>query len=71
MSEIEVGEYIRTKDGHIGKLLNYDENDIYFGDIECNFMIGGMPIVKEDIKAHSKNIIDLIEERRFNTIFKQ
>ena len=61
MSEIEVGEYIRTKYGYIGKLLNYDENDVYFGDIECNFIIGGMPIEKENIKTHSKNIIDLIE----------
>ena len=61
--EIQVGEYIRTKDGVIAKVTSKDEDnhliiDRYYDGAEylTNFDI------KENIKSHSLNIIDLIEE---------
>jgi hypothetical protein len=59
---IKIGEYIRTKDGLIGKLeqLNYEptnKNVIYI--ITDNF-----EGFFEEIISRSFNIIDLIEERR-------
>ena len=50
--EIKVGEYVRTKDGRIGKLI---ESQVY--EMENGQYIEFL----EDIKVHSKNIIDLIE----------
>lgn len=61
MGRVKKGEYIRTKNGYIGKLLNFIKDDVFYATIECDFIIGGMPITKDDIKNHSKNIIDLIE----------
>ena len=53
--EIEVGEYIRTKNGKIDKVIN---NNCYMPQyIECEKSL----LYKEDIVNHSKNIIDLIE----------
>ena len=53
--EIEVGEYIRTKNGKIDKVIN---NNCYMPQyIECEKSL----LYKEDIVKHSKNIIDLIE----------
>ena len=57
--KIEVGEYVRTKEGYIGK-------------IEENFNGSGVSMLinyrashnLNDIVKHSKNIINLIEERR-------
>lgn len=49
MSEIEVGEYIRTKNGLIFKATEYWLSEL-------------TKEIKEGIKSHSKNIIDLIEE---------
>lgn len=65
--EIEVGEYIKTKTGFIGKVISkhggyglHYELDVK-KEIQDNFMNG---IVHEDnIAKHSKNIIDLIEYR--------
>ena len=55
MNRIEVGEYIRTKQGHICKIVKkIDLPDVY-EDTE------GFWVNEIDIKAHSKNIIDLIE----------
>ena len=70
--EIEVEEYVRTKRGLIMKLENNEE----FYEDSVNVGIGIIPevdgiwidrehlqyIEKNDIKKHSKNIIDLIEE---------
>lgn len=53
MSEIEVGEYIRTTDGEIEKVVLIYDNRYMNED-------GNMTHF-DDIKAHSKNIIDLIE----------
>ena len=52
---IEIGEYIRTKNGKIDKVIN---NNCYMPQyIECKKSL----LYKEDIIKHSKNIIDLIE----------
>ncbi len=65
MKKIKIGEYIRTKNGIIGKVIallgkdccyknmNTYEIDTIFGDV-----------YEEDIEKHSNNIIDLIEIRR-------
>jgi hypothetical protein len=54
---IEVGEYIRTKEGKIGKIIN-----ITISDKGIKFYSIKWDIIKyRDIKTHSKNIIDLIE----------
>lgn len=61
--EIEVGEYVRTKNGLIDKVQNYSfsqkilhcENGMCIDECNC---IGTH---LEDIVNHSKNIIDLIE----------
>ena len=55
--EIEVGEYIRTKNGKIDKVIN---NNCYMPQyIECEKSL----LYKEDIVNHSKNIIDLLEDK--------
>jgi hypothetical protein len=54
---IEVGEYIRTKEGKIGKIIN-----ITISDKGIKLYSIKWDIIKyRDIKTHSKNIIDLIE----------
>ena len=53
---MEVGEYIRTKNGLIFKVRKIETSkiDIYWVNDEIY-------LLKEDIKSHSKDIIDLIE----------
>lgn len=66
MSEIEVGDYIRTKDGIIAKVTYSDcmmldcDRDVF--DLE-NLAMMEIPTeyISEYVKKHSKNIIDLIE----------
>ena len=61
--ELEVGEYVRTKDGIIDKVNNYSlgcnvwhcKNGMCID--ECN----AIGVYLKDIINHSKNIIDLIE----------
>ena len=73
--EIEIGEYVRTKDGYIAKFINYGTNKgingksaLFDGAIrdisnliydEDNFLFDCE--FDEYIVKHSKNIIDLIE----------
>lgn len=74
--EIEVGEYCKTKNGYIARLKeksencwnfdntiidSYNETSLLFGEDNCYGYDQ-----RENITKHSKNIIDLIEERRFN-----
>lgn len=59
--KIKNGEYIRTKEGLIGKFEAYADN-YYIND--CNSTMREQFVDKEDIVKHSKNIIDLIEVRR-------
>ena len=63
---IEVGEYIRTIDGYIRKVTSVNKKGTYealcYGaysvDMKYKNSVG---ISAKKIKAHSKNIIDLIE----------
>lgn len=72
MSEIKVEDYIRTNEGIIEKIkrIEFDKNDTslkwYVFDKKRSDMnvIDEIYINKTYITKHSKNIIDLIEERR-------
>ena len=63
MEEIEVGEYVKTKNGKIDKVERFNEglciwcceNGMYIDECNC---IGTH---LEDIVKHSKQLIDLIE----------
>ena len=67
MEKLEVGEYVRTKDGIIAKITDilneYSidcDNDVF--DIENGAMMEiPWEYIQEYIVKHSKNIIDLIE----------
>lgn len=55
---IEVGEYVRYKDGTISKVLDIDKDSSF--NLLCEkFTLSSIFVVK-----HSKNILDLIEVRR-------
>lgn len=54
--DIEVGEYVRTKDGKIDKVIN---SNFYMGIyVECE---KGLYLIKSMVK-HSKQLIDLIDK---------
>ena len=67
--KIEVGEYVRTKDGYIGKLVEYIPNALNYLKID----IGRETIHSDNLRdnfiytrygfklKHSKQLIDLIE----------
>lgn len=59
MEEIKVGEYIRTKDGYIGKYVKDGlvHKTIEIEDNEMSWITG-----EWNISKHSPNIIDIIEE---------
>ena len=68
MSEmnIEIGEYIRTKQGDISKVRYIDEENIFLEDSvwSKNDLYEKTNVLyfdDEEIAKHSKNIIDLIE----------
>ena len=59
MKEIKVGDFIRTKEGYVGKILRLGDEfsyDCIFGSGDCKYAVSFHGIVK-----HSPNIIDLIE----------
>ena len=70
MEEIKVGEYVRTIDGYIRKVIQVNKKGSYEGlcygaysvDIRYKNSVG---ISAKIIKSHSENIIDLIEVRRY------
>lgn len=66
--KIEVGEYVRTKNGYITKIVDYLGKDTVMKmkhyEIDRYLPQNGFLLYDNDIKAHSKNIIDLIEVRR-------
>ena len=71
-NKIEVGEYIRTEDGFIGKvkrieteLEKIDGINIWYKWYVFDKNIGEIHINESYIKEHSFNIIDLIEEGDF------
>lgn len=55
--EIEVGEYVRLRDGEISIIENIQKNTF-----TCRFHKTRCVLFKDFIVKHSKNIIDLIEE---------
>lgn len=64
--KIEVGEYIRTKQGDISKVRYVDEEYIFLKDCvwsknDLYEKIDVLYFDDEEIAKHSKNIIDLIE----------
>lgn len=67
MKEIEIGDYVRTNNNYIRKVITESFNG-YFVDVSYyNEIIDDTTlgiIGKEDIKKHSKRLTDLIEVRR-------
>lgn len=53
--KIEVGEYVRTKDGRIDKIIAIHNEE------DCTIVVCKKKYWKEDIVKHSKQLIDLIE----------
>lgn len=74
--EIEIGEYVRTKDGYIAKAVERDTTNWLFFDNSIMEICGDRFITlnpleqKEIVVAHSKNIIDLLEEGDFVNGYK-
>lgn len=58
MSKIEVGEYVRTKEGEIHKIIKIIEDD---GDWDYYCCENNSGYFAMDIANHSKQPIDLIE----------
>lgn len=56
MKEIEVGDYVRTKDGRIDKIIAIHNEE------DCTIVVCKKKYWKEDISKHSKQLIDLIEK---------
>lgn len=69
MENIEIGEYIRTNKGLITKITDIEIEKYEDGTseifIETELNIGYLDYTIEDIVKHCKNLIDLIEIRRF------
>lgn len=53
--DIEVGDYVRSKNGSIGKVTKIEDDKYLYENKELITFIG-------NVVKHSKNIIDLIEE---------
>lgn len=58
MKDIEVGEYVRTKEGEIHKVIKIIEDDGDWDYYCCGNNVGYFAM---DIANHSKKLIDLIE----------
>lgn len=69
---IKVGEYIRTKDGIIAKCIEEKQDRYVFNKIVLeqgyynNYILKDIPERANFITNHSKNIINLIEVRRYS-----
>lgn len=68
-NKIEIGEYIRTKEGYIGILIAINKQDYNYLVIDTSRRVRNdeypatyLYLKNEDILKHSKNITDLIEE---------
>lgn len=67
MSEIEIGEYVRTNKDIIGKVIGIFAghcNAKYHIEFQSNVKVKRQYLSTKTIIKHSKNIIDLIEVRR-------
>lgn len=67
--KIEVNDYVRTTDGYIRKVTQVNKKGSYEGLCYGAYSVdkkykNSVGISAKKIKSHSKNIIDLIEERR-------
>lgn len=72
MNKLEVGMWVRTKNGYITKICNindYGVPSMKYG-IEANYLPGICFIGDEDIKKASFDIIDLIEVGDYVNGFK-
>lgn len=72
MSDIQVGEYVRTKDGYIGKLIsinkeswNYLEIDTQIEVRKDNLPITHLYLKDENIAKHSFNMKELLKVADF------
>ena len=54
---IEVNEYVRTKDGVIGKVIKVLSNRVFLDNL-------GYAVLIKDIVKHSKQLIEKLEERK-------
>lgn len=54
MENIEIGEYVRTTYGFIGKVIKALSNRVFLDNL-------GYAVLIKDIVKHSKQLIDLIE----------
>lgn len=54
MNDIEIGDYVRSKNGSIGKVTKIEDDKYLYENKEFITFIG-------NVVKHSKNIIDLIE----------
>lgn len=68
MSKIKVGEYVRTKEGYLGKLIAINKQDYNYLVVDTkieirhdNYPHTYLYLKNENIKNHSKDIIKLIE----------
>ena len=61
MENIEIGEYVRTTDGIIGKIEEYTNNEYHIKISENDIWKCGI----DNIKSHSKDLIDVLEEGDF------
>lgn len=59
MKDIEVGEYVRTKEGEIHKVIKIIEDD---GDWDYYCCENNAGYFAMDVAKHSKELIELIEE---------
>lgn len=59
--KLEVGMYIRTKDGYISQYKYYDTTNAYMEKLLCIPLNNGTFVNIEDIIKASYNIIDILE----------
>lgn len=59
--KLEVGMYVRTKDGYISQYKYYDTANAYMGKLLCIPLSNGTFANIEDIIKASYNIIDILE----------
>ena len=60
--KLEVGMYVRTKDGYISQYKYYDTTNAYMGKILCMPLNNGTFANIEDIVKTSYNIVDILEK---------
>ena len=60
--KLEVGQFVRTKDGYISQYKYYDTTNAYMEKLLCIPLNNGTFANIEDIVKASYNIIDILEE---------